>query len=101
MMLDVVSCYFNTHSTGRTPRSSPHCHAGWRAKGGGEAVIGAIGVRNALLAKGGVVLHDIFLDVVIAVVVLVVLVSASFVYGTRRGRGQLRQRLIALAARLG
>jgi two-component system, OmpR family, sensor histidine kinase SenX3 len=64
-------------------------------------VIGAIGVRNALLAKGGVVLHDIFLDVVIAVVVLVVLVSASFVYGTRRGRGQLRQRLIALAARLG
>jgi two-component system sensor histidine kinase SenX3 len=47
------------------------------------------------------VLHLTVLDVVLAAVAVVVLVSAASLIGARRGRRSLRQRLQALASRLG
>jgi two-component system sensor histidine kinase SenX3 len=48
-----------------------------------------------------VVLHDPNLDIALAAVAGVVLVLVAYLLGARRGRGALRQRLLALAARLG
>lgn len=48
-----------------------------------------------------IVLHQPVISVVIVVVVLGCIAVASFQMGTRRGRGAMRQRLLALASRLG
>src|SRR5579863_10151345 len=48
-----------------------------------------------------IVLHDPSLDVALAAAAGVVLVLIAYLLGARRGRGSLRQRLLALAARLG
>lgn len=48
-----------------------------------------------------IVIHHPTVVLAVAIVVAVVLLVAAFAYGARRGRGALRQRLLALAARLG
>ena len=57
--------------------------------------------QPAMLGEVGKVLHVTVLELVVTVVVVIVLITATALVTSRRGRTGLRQRLQALASRLG
>ena len=81
----------------------PHYRVTYRTRHEADAS-GAVGIsarRPAMLGEMSRVLHVTVLEFVITVVVVIAVITATGLIAARRGRTGLRQRLQALASRLG